>query len=290
MPRLPRLHVPGGCYHVVLRGNHREAIFSSSEDRSILNAYVADAIECHAARIHAFCWMTNHLHALIQIGEPALGLIVKRFAMRYARYRHKQLRTTGHLFERRYKAWLVDTDNYFIALLRYIHLNPVEARIVDSADEYPWSSHRAYLGLEVLPWVTIDFGLSLFGKSIDVARLKYREVINDIAISERTSPSLLPSDDPRVIGTDRFLASLPPPRIQPRSRLSLLELAMQVCEARGITLVSLQSPSKSRGLSDARAEVARRSVELRVATLRAVARFLNRDVSVVCRLISPRQR
>jgi putative transposase len=126
MPRLPRLHVEGGCYHVVLRGNHRESIFSTAQDRLVLNAYVAEAIETYDSRIHAFCWMTNHLHALIQIGQQPLGVVVKRFAVRYSRYRHKNLRTTDHLFERRYKAWLVDVDTYFIALLRYIHRNPIE--------------------------------------------------------------------------------------------------------------------------------------------------------------------
>src|SRR5689334_15858712 len=73
MPRLPRLHLAGGCYHVVLRGNHRENIFSSADDRYVLNAIVAEAIEKYGARIHALCWMTNHLHGLIQVGTEPLG-------------------------------------------------------------------------------------------------------------------------------------------------------------------------------------------------------------------------
>jgi REP element-mobilizing transposase RayT len=72
MPRLPRLHVPGGHYHVILRGNHREALFESDYDRVVLNALVADALERYQARIHMFCWMTNHLHAVIQVGEDPL--------------------------------------------------------------------------------------------------------------------------------------------------------------------------------------------------------------------------
>jgi putative transposase len=196
MPRLPRLHVEGGCYHVVLRGNHRESIFSTSADRSILNEYVAESMEKYAARIHAYCWMTNHLHALIQIGQQPLGLVVKRFAMRYSRHRHRQLRTTGHLFERRYKAWLVDADTYFIALLQYIHRNPVEARVVSTADEYPWSSHRAYLGIEMVPWLTTEFGLGFFANTIETARIKYKAVIDNTSIgtATRLEPALLPSD------------------------------------------------------------------------------------------------
>ena len=116
--------------------------------------------------------MDHHVHALIQIGVDPLGKVMQRIATHYSRYRHKQLRTTGHLFERRYKAWLVDTDHYFIELLRYIHLNPVEAKMVAVADEYLWSSHKAYLGSEVLPWLTINFGLGLLGQTLDVSAPK----------------------------------------------------------------------------------------------------------------------
>lgn len=77
MPRLPRLHVPGGCYHVILRGNHREALFATAGDRQALNEIVGEAIGKLGARVHAFCWMTNHLHALIQIGEPPLGKVAR---------------------------------------------------------------------------------------------------------------------------------------------------------------------------------------------------------------------
>jgi len=158
MPRHPRLHVPGACYHVILRGNHQENIFGAPEDRKVLNDIVGEALPLHGARIHAFCWM-NHLHALTQIGEMELGPLVQRIAVRYSRYRHKQLGTTGHLFERRHRAFLVETDLYFITLLRYIHLNPVNAGMVKTAQEYPWSSHRVYLGLDAIPWLTTAFGL-----------------------------------------------------------------------------------------------------------------------------------
>jgi putative transposase len=290
VPRLPRLHVEGGCYHVALRGNHRESIFSTSEDRLALNCFVAEAIEKYESRIHAFCWMTNHLHALIQIGQHPLGLIVKRFAMRYSRYRHRNLRTTGHLFEQRHRAWLVDADTYFIALLRYIHRNPVEARMVSAADEYPWSSHRAYLGIETMPWLTTEFGLGLFGKTIDAARCKYKAIVDDMSVTEATAPGLLASEDPRIIGTDRFLAALPPPRIKPRSMLSLSELAMQIGTAHGLSLELLKSASKQRAFSRARSELARRALDERVASLSDVARFLGRSPTTISRLAARRER
>ena len=141
MPRPPRLHVPGGYYHVILRGNHREDLFATPNDHCALNDIVIEVLQRLHARLHAYCWMTNHLHALVQIGERPLGQVMQRIAMRYSRYRHRALKTTGHLFERRYKALLVDVDQYFLTLLRNIHLDPVEAHIVKDPADYAWSSH-----------------------------------------------------------------------------------------------------------------------------------------------------
>jgi putative transposase len=129
----------------MLRGNHREDLFATPADRYKLNEIVGEVLEHFGARAHAFCWMTNHLHLLAQVAEQPLGKIMHRVAMRYARYRHRQLGTTGHLFERRYRAKLVEMDQYAFALLRYIHRNPVVAGIVQDPADYPWSSHRAYL-------------------------------------------------------------------------------------------------------------------------------------------------
>jgi len=110
-------------------------------------------------RVHAYCWMTNHVHLLMQVSEVTLGRAMQRIASRYARAVQKRRGTTGHLFERRHRAILIDADSYLLELIRYIHLNPVRARIVTDPADYPWSGHRAYLGLENTCWLTADFGL-----------------------------------------------------------------------------------------------------------------------------------
>jgi putative transposase len=286
MPRLPRLHVPAGCYHVILRGNHREDIFGTRQDRLILNSIVAEAIEYYTARVHAYCWMTNHLHALIQIGIAPLGDLIKRIASRYSRYRHRQLNTTGHLFERRHRAWLIETDLYFITLLRYIHWNPVKAGVAAHLEEYEWSSHRAYLGLETRAWLNTDFGLSLFGADVDSARRSYRCLMDQAMhdseerILEQANPY-----DRRVLGSDGFLESLPAIKFTPKSSLTLSGLIDQVCVERSVALQELRSPSKRAALSKARAEIARRAIEGRIASLSEVARFLSRTHSTLGRLL-----
>jgi putative transposase len=180
MPRKPRIHVPGAFYHVTLRGNHRQDIFFSDQDRALLNEIVADVIEALQARVHGYCWMTNHVHLLIQVGESPLGRVMLRIASRYARQVQQRFRTTGHLFECRYHAVLVDADEYLLTLLKYVHLNPVQAGMVSTPDQYAWSSHHAYLGLRVEPWVTTDFGLGMFHKQRECQRRSDSRLIQPV--------------------------------------------------------------------------------------------------------------
>jgi putative transposase len=144
MPRRLRIHVPGGFYHATLRGNHRQAIFTTSSDRALLNAIVARSLKAHLARLHVYCWMSNHLHFFIQVGDAPLGVVMRDIASNYARAYQAKLDTTGHLFERRYYAKVVEVEHYLFAVLRYIHLNPVADGLVQRAMDYPWSSHRGH--------------------------------------------------------------------------------------------------------------------------------------------------
>ena len=123
MPRRLRIHVPGGFYHVTLRGNHQQPIFERDEDRWLLNLIVARALDRHDARLHAYCWMGNHLHLLLQVGVSHLGMPMRQIAAEFARAIQLRMATTGHFFERRYHATLIE-----------------------ATDGYPWSSHHAYLG------------------------------------------------------------------------------------------------------------------------------------------------
>lgn len=287
MPRPPRLHVPGGCYHVVLRGNHQESLFGRAADRRVLNDIVAEALAKFDGRIHAFCWMTNHLHALVQVANSPLGKIVKCIATRYARYRHKALDTGGHLFERRHTAKLVDVDNYFLTLLRYIHLNPVKGGMVNDPADYPWSSHRAYLGVECISWLTTDFGLSLFSGDRGQARIAYRRLMFQPHNEEDEALVLEPHpDDSRILGTDLFIRRIPVVPHKPRSPLTLVQLAESFCAAHHITPELLRSPSRARHLSLIRTAFSIQAIERRIAILSDIARFLNRDHSSLGRLLA----
>ena len=230
--------------------------------------------------------MTNHLHALLQIGDEPLGKLIHNIARRYSRYRHRHLRTTGHLFERRYKAWLVDMDAYFLTLLRYIHRNPVKANMVSDPGEYRWSSHHAYLGTEEMPWVTTQFGLGLFGGTIGAARDSYQRFM---AQPSYASEEVLLEDthdcDARVIGTDRFVATLRTATYVPRSPHTLDEIACQICQQLQVSLKAVRSVSRKRCFTAARVEVAVRALDSRVASLTEVAAFLGREPGSLSELL-----
>jgi putative transposase len=282
MPRAPRLHVEGGFYHVILRGNHREAIFFTPGDRDRFAALAAEVIERFRMRVHAYCWMTNHVHLLMQVSDVPLGRAMMRIAGRYARATQKRRATTGHLFERRYRAILVDADCYLLELIRYIHLNPVRAGMVTDPDEYHWSAHRAYLGVQSTPWLTIDFALSLFGRELTQAREAYRRfVLAGIGMSPDPQLSQGRSDEPRLLGDDRFLASVKT-HWRARDQHSIDELIEDLCRRYEVDPADLYRPGRSRKPAQLRVLIVHHALDRRIATISDLARRFGRSASTLC--------
>jgi REP element-mobilizing transposase RayT len=268
-------------YHVTARGNHRQDIFFQHKDRQLLDDIMADALDRTGARIHAYCWMTNHVHLLTQVGDQPLGRLMQRVGTRFSRAIQRNLSTTGHLFENRYHAVLVDVDSYFLELLRYIHLNPVRARIVETPQQYRWSSHRVYLAKTTQPWVHVDFGLSLFSKDPERARVLYEAFINDAAAPSRDPMEDVHPKERRVLGDDRFLQKLPLHSTKRPFGTTLESIAISVCYEAGLSLDAVRSPSRARHLNHARAGIAHRAITQNIATLSQVARYLNRTASAL---------
>lgn len=255
MSRPPRLHVDGGFYHVILRGNHREPIFFATGDRERFADLVAEMIQQFRMRVHAYCWMTNHVHLLMQVSEVPLGHAIMRIAGRYARMVQERMPTTGHLFERRYRGILVDADEYLPELVRYIHLNPVRAGIVTAPQEYAYSGHQAYLRQAVTPWLTCEFTLRLFAPEPTAARRAYqRFVLAGIGARPNCELTVGRSDEPRVLGSDRFLESIKNAR-RPRDRTSLENLIVHVCREMGVHGADLRRPGRRRDLARVRAVI-----------------------------------
>jgi putative transposase len=287
MARQLRLHVPGGFYHVTLRGNHRQAIFFEEGDRDLLNSIVAEVIASQNARIHAFCWMTNHLHAVIQVSNVPLGRVVLRIASRYARIVQKRLATTGHLFERRYHCVLVDAEEYLLTLIRYVHLNPIKAGLTSDLASFHWSSHADYLGHKSHPWVTTDFALRLLASERCLATVRYRDLITGVDPT-KWGEELLPANRayPQVLGGDDFAARVTGGLPAASSRRSLDDLAAESCCRFAVSAAMLISPFRSRSLTAARAWLGHEALASRSATISAVARYLQRSESSLRELMA----
>ena len=154
--------MPGGIYHVMLRGNGGQGIFFSSEDRGECYRLLADGTRRFGYRVHAYCLMTNYLHLAVEVGRIPLSRGMQNLAFRYTRWINRREKRMGHLFQGRYKALLVDRDAYLLELVRYIHLNPVRAGLMEEPSDYPWSGHRTYLGKDQVAWLSTDWVLSQF--------------------------------------------------------------------------------------------------------------------------------
>ena len=180
MARPLRIEFPGAFYHVINRGNAGEDIFKSDRDREKFLEYLETGTERFALRIHTYCLMTNHYHLLVETPQANLGQAVKWINVSYATYFNRKRQRKGHLFQGRYKAILVDADAYLKQLSRYIHLNPLRARMVKRLDAYPWSSYRAFIGQTPAPeWLQTGWLLSLFGKQRKRAAGNYRRFVEE---------------------------------------------------------------------------------------------------------------
>lgn len=144
MARLPRFVLSGHPQHVIIRGNNRDPVFLADDDYRFFLDKLADAAKKHQCDIHAYVLMTNHIHLLLtphkQDSISKLMQMLGRYYVQYFNYTYKR---TGTLWEGRYKASLIDSEQYALICYRYIELNPVRAQMVSSPSEYPWSSYRA---------------------------------------------------------------------------------------------------------------------------------------------------
>jgi REP element-mobilizing transposase RayT len=146
VPRKKRIWYPGATYHVMSRGNRRSEIFSDEYDHIVFLQIIKRIKEKYPFAIHSLCLMTNHFHIALETGDTELWKIMQKILACYAEEYNYRHHITGHLFEGRYTSCLIRDDTYFLEVSRYIHLNPVKAKIVRNPLEYAYSSYGAFVG------------------------------------------------------------------------------------------------------------------------------------------------
>ncbi len=178
MPTTARVVLPTCPHHVVQRGHNRQPVFAARRDYERYLETLAEFKQEFSVRVYAWCLMTNHVHLLL---EPAtatgLGMLMKRVSARQTRYRNHVEQRSGTLWEGRYKSSPVQTDAYLLACCRYIEVNPVRARMVLEARDYPWSSCRARLGYATSAILDLDPCYQGLGEDESTRRERYKEFL-----------------------------------------------------------------------------------------------------------------
>jgi len=179
MARPLRIEFAGALYHVSTRGDGREDIYTDDDDRKLWLDILGQVCGRFNWVIHGYCQMTNHYHLLIETADPNLSKGMRQLNGVYTQRFNQAHSRVGHVFQGRYKAILVQKDDYLLELSRYIVLNPVRASMVRSARDWPWSNYRATAGMTISPsWLETDWILAAFVKRKSNAQIAYRHFVS----------------------------------------------------------------------------------------------------------------
>jgi REP element-mobilizing transposase RayT len=210
MPRFPRIHYPGAVYHVMARGVDGRDIFADDLDRQTFLS-TTDAVKKEtASSLLAYCLMGNHFHFAIKVKGVPLARIMQRLLTTYAmafNFRHDR---QGHLFQARYKAVLCLDDAYLIALVRYIHMNPVRAGLVETPGQWPWSSQREYDNRSVTALTDSRIFFDALGETNDKGERMKTGNEFDAWPKKGSKPPLFRDDDPDTETLEEIASDLFP--------------------------------------------------------------------------------
>jgi REP element-mobilizing transposase RayT len=289
----------------MVRGIDKTNIFRDDEDKARFLERLGQNVEEGDCSVYAWALMSNHVHILFRSGKEGISTVMRKLLTWYAQYFNRKHRRTGHLFENRYKSILCDEDNYLLALIRYIHLNPVRAKIVatlEQLDRYPWSGHRTLIGKAKYPWMDVDHVLSEFGatrrKAVNSYGLFMQEGLGQGRLPELTGGGLIRSKggwsqvlsarrsgrkeeyDERILGTGDFVnAILKEAEDKTRHQLKLRRsgrtlagIIEEECRKGRISQNELKGGGRRRKITVLRATIAKRGLEELGLSLAEIAR------------------
>ncbi len=182
MPRTGRLQIPGGYYHLIGRGFERRDIFAEDDCKRDFLSRLAKGLRKSGAQCLAWVLMSNHYHLLVRSGNKPLDKLMAPVLTGFALHYNRLHDRSGYVYQNRFKSILSGEETYFLTLVRYIHLNPVRAKIIHSIaelDRYPWTGHAAVIGSTTHNWMGVDQLLSHFHNAPNPARRQYRKFISE---------------------------------------------------------------------------------------------------------------
>ena len=176
MPRKARIDAPGALHHIIVRGIERRKIFRDDADRYDFIERLGFILEQTGTECFAWALIPNHFHLLLRTGSFPVAHAMRRLLTGHAIYFNRRHRRHGHLFQNRYKSILCQEDAYLLELVRYIHLNPLRAKLVKDMNQlgrHSYCGHGVVMGKFSQPWQNADAILSFFGKQLGPARRNY---------------------------------------------------------------------------------------------------------------------
>lgn len=318
MPRQARLDAPGALHHIMVRGIDKTDIFTDSQDKARFLERLGENVTEGKCLIYAWVLMDNHVHLLFKSGKDGISVVMRKLLTWYAQYYNRRHKRTGHLFQNRYKSILCDEENYLLALVRCIHLNPVRAQIVktiEELDSYPWSGHRAIIGKAKHPWMDIEEVLTQFGGRKRRAISEYRRfVIEELGTgnkAELTGGGLIRSQggwsrvlalqrsgqkqesDERILGSGDFVHAilreveerqLRQTKLRRRGK-GIVDIIREECKKRDVNERELVRGSRRRKVSQTRAIIALRCKEEIGSSGAEIARHLGVNTTSINRAV-----
>ena len=294
MPRQARLDTPGTFHHIIVRGIEKRQIVDDDKDKkSFVDRMGSLALETDTA-IYAWTLMDNHAHIFLRSGPPGLSKYMRRFLTGYAVFYNRRHDRHGHLFQNRYKSIVVEEDAYFQELVRYIHLNPLRAGIIDSIsklERYRWCGHSVILGKLKNDWQDKEYVLKWFGKRIGDARRAYRKFVENgveqghrsdliggglirsqggwVVVKDMLRQGVREKSDERILGSGEFVQHLIQQSDTERKRQFYrkenMELAIwyikRECKDEGVGIKALRAGSRRRIVSRLRNRLIQNLVE-----------------------------
>lgn len=208
MGRPLRIEFPGAFYHVFSRGNQKQPIVLSDEDRCYFINCIRSACRKFGAIVHVYCLMPNHFHLFLETPRANLSVMTQYLITNYVLYFNKKHKRCGHLFQSRFRSILVEAESYAKELSRYIHLNPVRRRIVELPELYAWSSYGYYLGkAEPERWLETATVLGMFSGERKEARRAYAEYVED-GIGKDVAAPIRESARSGILGSKEFIEKI----------------------------------------------------------------------------------
>ncbi len=205
MPRAPRILFCNAYYHVINRGRKRETVFHNERDFRKFLGILKEESQRLNVQVAAYCLMSNHYHILLKTPEANLPQLMHHINGKYVQYYNRKYKIDGALFCGRYKAFVIDEENYLIRVVRYIHLNPVEAKMVNNPDEYEWVTHKYYKrgGIIKSSWLLVNSVLEKYSVINGNAGKAYREHLRE-GVDAEVEKFYSAKKRLFVLGDDRF--------------------------------------------------------------------------------------